>query len=192
MKIAVVSSSLDPRSRSKTLVEMCSRILESKSVSTDIIDLQKLDPPNFDNDTIYSIDLYRSCHKRVSEADALIFASPVYNWGCCAELKKFVEYVGSTPPEGSLKGAFYDKVLMFLNAGGLPHSYMAFTSLAASMMLDFKCIVSPYNVYVHNDNWISDSELDSEASARLQKSLEVLIELAQLLKGRTYKSTWEI
>ncbi|MDE2829720.1 MAG: NAD(P)H-dependent oxidoreductase, partial [Gemmatimonadota bacterium] len=117
---------------------------------------------------------------------------PVYNWACCSELKKFVEYIGSTPPGGSLRGAFYDKIVMFVNAGGLPHSYIAFASLATSLMLDFKCIISPYNVYVHNDNWVGEGELDDKRKARLYKSLDVLIELAERLQDRSYTSNWEI
>ena len=59
-------------------------------------------------------------------------------------------------------------------------------------MLDFKCIISPYNVYVHNDNWVGEGELDDKRKARLYKSLDVLIELAERLQDRSYTSNWEI
>jgi len=170
---------------------MCRTALEDKGISVDFIDLRQLDPPNFDNDEIYSSEAYQSCHRIIAASDAVILASPVYNWACCAELKKFVEYIGSTPPDGSLKGAFYDKIVMFVNAGGLPHSYMAFTSLAASLMLDFKCIISPYNVYAHGDSWV-EGKLDDATTARLNRSLAVLTELAERLKNRSYGSDWEI
>ena len=81
---------------------------------------------------------------------------------------------------------------MFVNAGGVPHSYMAFTSLATSLMLDFKCIISPYNVYAHEANWLEGGELDRELKARMNKSLDVFIELAERLKNRSYQSNWEI
>lgn len=191
MRISVVSSSLDPDSHSRVLAIVCRTALEDKGISVDFIDLRQLDPPNFDNDEIYSSEAYQSCHRIIAASDAVILASPVYNWACCAELKKFVEYIGSTPPDGSLKGAFYDKIVMFVNAGGLPHSYMAFTSLAASLMLDFKCIISPYNVYAHGDNWV-EGKLDDATTARLNRSLAVLIELAERLKNRSYGSDWEI
>ena len=171
---------------------MCQTALEDKGISVDFIDLRQLDPPNFDNDEIYSSESYQSCHGIIAAADAVILASPVYNWACCAELKKFVEYIGSTPPDGSLKGALFDKIVMFVNAGGLPHSYMAFASLATSLMLDFKCIISPYNVYAHNGNWVEDGELDYATTARLNRSLAVLTELAERLKNRSYGSNWEI
>ena len=191
MRISVVSSSLDPDSHSRVLATMCRTALEDKGISVDFIDLRQFDPPNFDNAEIYSSEAYQSCHRIIAASDAVILASPVYNWACCAELKKFVEYIGSTPPDGSLKGAFYDKIVMFVNAGGLPHSYMAFTSLAASLMLDFKCIISPYNVYAHGDSWVG-GKLDDATTARLNRSLAVLTELAERLKNRSYGSDWEI
>ena len=192
MRISVVSSSLDPDSHSRVLATMCRTALEDKGISGDFIDLRQLDPPNFDNDEIYSSEVYQSCHRIIAASDAVILASPVYNWACCAELKKFVEYIGSTPPDGSRKGAFYDKIVMFVNAGGLPHSYMAFAPLATSLMLDFKCIISPYNVYAHDGNWVEKDELDDATTARLNKSLAVLTELAERLKSRSYTSNWEI
>ena len=192
MRISVVSSSLNTDSRSRMLAAICQTALEDKGISVDFIDLRQFAPPNFDDDEIYSSEVYLSCHKVIAAADAVILASPVYNWACCSELKKFVEYIGSTPPDGSLRGAFYDKIVMFVNAGGLPHSYMAFASLATSLMLDFKCIISPYNVYVHDANWVEEEKLDDKRKARLSKSLDVLIELAERLQGRSYTSNWEI
>ncbi len=192
MRISVVSSSLSPDSHSRVLATMCRTALQDKGIYVDFIDLRQLDPPNFDDDEIYSSAAYQSFHGIIAASDAIILASPVYNWTCCAELKKFVEYIGSTPPDGSRKGAFYDKVVMFVNAGGLPHSYMAFASLATSLMLDFKCIISPYNVYAHNGNWVAGGELDAATTARLNKSLAVLTELAERLKNRSYSSSWEI
>lgn len=192
MRVSVVSSSLKADSRSRVLATICQTALEDKGISVDFIDLRQLDPPNFDDDQIYSSEAYQSSHRVIAASDAIILASPVYNWSCCAELKKFVEYIGSTPPDESIRGAFYDKIVMFVNAGGLPHSYMAFASLATSLMLDFKCIISPYNVYAHDGNWVDDGELDDATTARLNRSLAVLTELAERLKSRSYTSNWEI
>lgn len=192
VKILVISSSLDPKSRSRVLAKMCHDGLSGRGTESNLLDLRDVEAPNFDNDTIYGSRAYQDCHAAVSRADALVLASPIYNWGVCAELKKFVEFVGSTPPDRTLKGAFYDKVLMFVNTGGLPHSYMGFTSFAMAMMLDFKCIVSPYNVYVDERCWTTEATLDERSQARLDKSMDVLLELAERLQGRTYSSSWEI
>ena len=116
MRISVVSSSLDADSRSRVLADRCRNALKDRGHSVDFIDLRQLDPPNFDDDEIYSSEVYQTCHRIIAASDGVILASPVYNWTCCAELKKFVEYVGSTPPGESLRGAFFAKVVMFVNS----------------------------------------------------------------------------
>ncbi len=191
MKLLIVSSSLDPQSKSERLAELCLHELHRHQIDATLVSLKQHSLPTFDNDTIYHSDAYRFLHASVLEADGLILASPVYNWGCCAELKKFVECIGSTPPDRSRSGAFFDKVVTFVNAAGLPHSYMAFNALAMSMLLDFKCILNPYNVYVHERHW-QDNQLAEKAKARLAKSMRVAVELTTLLNARTYSSTWEI
>ncbi|MEM7133901.1 MAG: NAD(P)H-dependent oxidoreductase [Chloroflexota bacterium] len=192
MKIHVISSSLSDESRSRKVAHIYHRRLRNRSIQSELIDLKEVNPPNFDNSSIFQTEVYKNLHMKLDEADGLVFASPVYNWGCCAELKKLIEYIGSTPMDGSLKGALFDKVITFVNAAGLPHSYMAYTTLASSLMLDFKCIINPYNVYIHNRHWNEEESLIDEAQKRIEKSVKVMIELTTLLKPRTYSSTWEI
>ena len=43
-------------------------------------------------------------------------------------------------------------------------------------MLDFKCIISPYHLYVHNENWVAGDELECATAERLNRSIAVLIE----------------
>ncbi len=192
MKILLVSSSHDPNSRSEKLAALSSDILSAMGVSNELVRLKDFPLPPFGNVNIPSAEYYLPLHQLVAQADALILASPIYNWGCCAELKKFIEFIGSTPPDGSIKGAFFDKILTFINAAGLPHSYMAFGATALSLMMDFKCIINPYNVYVHDRHWDNEGALVEEAEARLRKSLLVTVELARLLSSRSYRSGWEI
>ena len=190
MQILILSSSLDKQSRSRELGKICQQILEQQ-VDTVFVDLAHLDIPNFDNSTIYKTEVYRQLHRTTSESDGIVLCSPVYNWGLSAELKKYVEYIGSTPPDGSFEGALFDKVITFVSAGGLPHSYTAFREMATSLMLDFKCIINPYHVYAHNRHWQGDVLLE-EKIQRVDKSMAVLVELCTLLAHRTYRSTWEL
>ena len=59
MRISVVSSSLNADSHSRVLATMCQTALEDKGISVDFIDLRQLDPPNFDDDEIYSSEAMR-------------------------------------------------------------------------------------------------------------------------------------
>jgi NAD(P)H-dependent FMN reductase len=191
MRFAIISSSLDPKSRSDKLAEQCRAYLESKGHEAKVLSLKDHVLISFDNDTFYQCEAYQYLHRETLVADSLIFASPVYNWGCCGELKKYIESVGSTPPDGSLRGAFYDKVLTFVCAAGVPHSYMAYSATAMSMLTDFKCVINPYQLYVHSRHWDDDKMID-EKQKRLAKTMDVAIELTEALSNRTYRSDWEI
>jgi FMN reductase len=121
----------------------------------------------------------------------LVLASPIYNWACCAELKRFVEVVGTNPPDKPVRSPFFDKIITFVNAAGLPQSYMAFSSLATSMMLDFKCVINPYYVYIDSNGWAGDN-LRDECSNRMRQSAHVMTELMRCLGKRDFHSRWEI
>jgi len=190
MRSLVISSSLDASSRSERLARLYADALTERGVETRLILLKDYPLPRFDNsEATYQDPTYRTLYDAADRADGLVLAGPVYNWGPCAELKRFVEVVGATT--ASLRSPFFDKIITFVNAAGLPHSYMAFAPLAVSMVLDFKCILNPYNVYVHNRQWTEDA-LNEEAQARLSKSAGVMAELQERLANRDYRSQWEI
>jgi FMN reductase len=191
MQALILSSGLANGSRSEHLARRYDEALAKHGVEVRTVSLKEYPLPPYDNGSVLAIPAYLPLHQMVSEADALVLASPVYNWGLSAELKRFVEIIGTTPPDDSIRGAFFDKIVTFVCAAGLPHSYMAFTPLALSMMLDFKCILNPYNVYVHNRHW-EDGVLGDEAVERIEQSAAVLAELVKCLKGRTYRSRWDV
>ena len=153
LRAVVVSASLAAESRNRALAAMAhDAVMNARGWTSSLVDLRELDAPNFDDGDIYEWDGYGRLHGLIRAADAIVMASPVYNWDCSSELKKFIEYIGSTPPDGSLVGALFDKVVTLLTAGGIPQSYMAFTGTAMSLMLDFKCIINPYNVHVPGED----------------------------------------
>jgi NAD(P)H-dependent FMN reductase len=192
MQALVVSSSLDEKSLSEELGRRYVVALRDNDVEAEFVSLKNYLLPRFDNGDGISADTsYQALHPLILEADGLVLASPVYNWGCCAELKRFVEVIGTTPPDCSLRGAFFDKVVTFVSAGGLPHSYMSIGAMAISMMFDFKCVINPYHVYVYGEQW-QDGELREDASSRLDKSAAVMDELMRGLSQRTYRSNWEV
>ena len=192
MRSLVLSSSLDPASRSEQLARIYADSLSKHGVEVQFLSLKDFPLPRFDNtDQILADASYRALHDASSKADGLVLASPVYNWACCAELKRFVEVVGTNPPDQPVRGPFFDKIVTFVNAAGLPQSYMAWTSLAVSMMLDFKCIVNPYVVYADNSCWSGDSLVEA-TSNRVRKSAGVMAELMRCLATRDYRSKWEI
>ncbi len=192
MRALVISSSLDVSSRSEKLARLYADLLSTSGVEVQFVSLKDYPLPEFDNGNSMLTDpSYKALHHAASKADALVLASPIYNWGCSAELKRFVEVVGTNPPGEPVRSPFFDKLITFVNAAGLPQSYMAFSSIAISMILDFKCIINPYTVYVDNSAWTEDT-LSEKATTRMQKSAQVMAELMQCLEKRNYHSTWQI
>ncbi|MDQ0677330.1 hypothetical protein QFZ30_000712 [Arthrobacter pascens] len=59
------------------------------------------------------------------------------------------------------------------------------------MTLDFKCIINPYMVYA-SDRDATDGVFSEAVARRMQKTVEVALELAAALKNRPYSSDWEI
>ena len=189
MKILIISSSTNPESRSERIAQRCQTALSNLGVTAELVSLKDHVLPAFGTVPLQDVAEYHFLHAAVRDADGLVLAGPVYNWSSCAEMKKFIEYIGST--EGSIRGAFYDKVVTLVHAAGLPHSYMAGLSLANSLMLDFKCVINPYSVYIHNRHW-EEETLMEEANGRIVKAMAVMAEITLLLLQRTYRSDWEI
>jgi FMN reductase len=166
MRIVCISSSLTAASKSEKLGRLCVEILNGQGIDAAFVSLKEKRLDGFDDSTIYETEAYRELHALTDAADGLIFASPVY---------------------GSRRGAFFDKVVMFVTSAGLPHSYMAVGPMAISMMMDFKCVINPYTVYVHNRHW-DDQGLITEADARIRKALAVMVDLTALMGKRSYSS----
>lgn len=145
----------------------------------------------FDNHSIFADPLFLKLHANIDEAAGIIIASPIYNWSLGSGAKSIVEATGATG-ENDQKSAWFDKIVTFICAGGLPHSYMAYGSMAMSLMMDFKCVINPYVVYAAGRDWIGEANLSSELSTRLQKTLDVKMELVQSLGSRSYQSDWEV
>ena len=62
MYILVVSSSLDPNSRSRQIAKLCIDELLSLDRQVKFVDLAELNVPNFDNDKIYQTEQYKALH----------------------------------------------------------------------------------------------------------------------------------
>ena len=157
-----------------------------------LIDLHEIGGlPQFDNHLAFDDPRYALLHSSISSADGIVIASPVYNWALSSATKSMIELTGATGDRGR-RSAWFDKLVTFVCAGGLPHSYMAFGPAAMSLMLDFKCVVNPYLVYATERDWSHEGEPNAQLTARLLKAVNVKLELADRLRDRSYQSDWEI
>lgn len=189
LNLPVISCSLDPASASRRLADLSAEIIAADGHRSAVIDLACTALPPFDNDRVFGTEAFDTLHAAIDEADGIVLAFPVYNWAPSSVVKSLVEATGATGY--GRRAAWFDKVVTFVCAAGLPHSYMATGTLAQSLMLDFKCVVNPYTAYLSERDW-RESELKADRMDRLRKTLGVHAELAQLLQSRTYSSEWEV
>lgn len=191
MRFTVLSCSLDPRSRSRLLAQKAAQLLTERGHEPIFLDLRDLALPQFDNSSAYEHPDFLKVHREIEQADGIFIASPVYNWGLGSAVKNLIELTGATGENGR-KAAWFDKVVTFLCASGLPQSYMAYGPLAFSLMLDFKCVINPYAVYATDRDFEDDGQLASRLTKRVEKTVLVKIEIADALRRRTYRSDWEV
>jgi NAD(P)H-dependent FMN reductase len=189
LRLPVISCSLDPVSTSRRLAERSASLLRANGHGSEVVDLATAPLPAFDNDQVFDSDAYGALHDVIRESDGVVLAFPIYNWAPSSTVKSLIEATGATG-EGR-RAAWFDKVVTFVCAAGLPHSYMATGALAQSLMLDFKCVVNPYTAYVAERDWEAGT-LSVDRAARLEKTMTVHAELAGLLRDRTSLSDWEV
>ncbi|CAH0195572.1 hypothetical protein SRABI44_02716 [Microbacterium foliorum] len=156
-----------------------------------VVDLADYGLPAFDNDRIFDSDGFAALHDVISSADGIVLAFPIYNWAPAATVKSLIEATGATGENGRV-AAWFDKVVTFVCAAGLPHSYMATGALGQSLMLDFKCVINPYTAYISERDWEPSQQLKIDRTTRLSKTMTVHAELSDLLSARGYCSGWEV
>lgn len=191
LKLPIISCSLDPASKSRNLAVASSELLRGLGHQSSVVDLTEYDLPAFDNDQVYNSDAFAALYDVIGSADGIVLAFPVYNWSPAATVKSLIEATGATGEDGRV-AAWFDKVVTFVCAAGLPHSYMATAALGQSLMLDFKCVINPYTAYISERDWEQSQELKTERQARLAKTMTVHAELSELLSARLYRSDWEV
>ena len=190
MRVLIVSSSLNPQSRSDRLAVLARAWLADHGHEATLIRLADLGLPRLNPDAVYDHPGYRAAAALVASADNLILASPVYNWSPCAEMKNFIELVGCT--DARHPTPLFDKLVSFIFAAGLPHSYMAIGSLALPLMLDFRCLINPHQAYLHNRHWEDPDTLTDKGHDKLNRMLSTHVDLGTRLQTFSVTQQWEV
>lgn len=190
MSTVLLSTSLGPNSKGNQLARWMTEHL------SDVLDLEWIEYknhllPDFDNDTIFQTDSFQFLHEKIRRSSGVVVVSPIYNWTTCANLKKIIECTGSENPANAQRSAWFDKIVTFVCVAGSPVSYMSYSSLAMGLMLDFKCLINPYQVYATSEDFLDDG-LSEKIKTRARRALTVKAELIEALKHRKYTSGWEI
>ncbi len=189
MRTVLVTSSRNVESRSSRLADIAGKWLVEKGAEISRIHVQRDQLPGLNHDNLYETPIYREYSQLLLQADSIILATPVYNWSFCADMKHFIEVVGST--DVKRPAPFFDKLVSFIFAAGLPHSYMVMSSLAAPLMMDFRCIINPHHAYVHNRHWDAAETLTADGQGQLERMLNAHVDLTKRLKGYSQTTCWQ-
>jgi NAD(P)H-dependent FMN reductase len=154
----VFSCSLNPASRSRQLATALVAELREREPSVELIDLRDVALPFCDGDAAYGAPQVAELGAKAQAARCVILSVPIYNYDASAAAKNLIELLGSR-----LEG----KVVGFLCAAGGQSSYMSIMSLAASLMLDFRCIILPRFVYATGRAIGAEGIVDPEIQRRV-------------------------
>ena len=172
MKILVLSTSLHPASRSRILAKHVVPALEEAGAEVVYIDLKDHPLPLCDGADAYGHPNLPGLAAAVRNADAIIAATPVYNYDVGSSLKNLLELTGKN---------WQGKTVGFLLAAGGQGSYMGVMSFANSLMLDFRCLIIPRFVYATGDCFDGETISSENVAARVEGLAKETVRLAGAL-----------
>ncbi|MBC2601442.1 NADPH-dependent FMN reductase [Puniceicoccus vermicola] len=162
MRYLIVSCSLRGKSRSRVMAELARNDLEEVGQSVDWLDLCEHSLPFCDGGAAYGDERVGPVAEKVSNADGVILAGPIYNYDFNAASKNLIEMTGS--------GCWAGKVVGFIAAAGGSSSYMSVLPLANSLMIDFRCVIIPRFVYTDGSAFGENGELENaEVRERIRR-----------------------
>ncbi len=162
----VISTSLNPQSRSRILARSAHQTLQDNDIDVDFCDLSELQLPLCDGAKCYGHPDSVRVTEAVQSAKGILIASPIYNYDLSASAKNMIEITGK---------AWTDKVVGFLCAAGGQGSFMAPMQMANSLMLDFRSLILPRFVYVTSDAFAGDQISDPNCEERVKELVNQLI-----------------
>jgi len=172
--ILVISASLHPDSRSRILAQKAKAKLENKSEPVELFDLSRKPLPLCDGITAYGDPNAKELANLINQADAIILASPVYNYDVNAAMKNAIEITGK---------AWTNKLVGIMLAAGGPGSFMSAMGVANSLMLDFRCIIIPRFVYALGDAFQGNDLVDEQIDQRITELVEETTRLCSALRS---------
>lgn len=172
--IAIVSASLNSDSNSRLLAREAQRVLQQDGHEAALLDLREHPLPLCDGEAAYAHPNVARVAAQLRTADAILVATPIYNYDATAAVKNLIELTGS---------AWENKPVGFLCAAGGLSSYMSILSLANSLMLDFRSVIVPRFVYATTDAFAQGRIENPEISRRVAELARTAAKMGTALKA---------
>jgi len=171
--ILVLSSSLHPTSRSRILARETADRLRTADREVSLFDLAQTPLPPCDGAAAYGDANVLQLGELIQAADAILIASPVYNYDVNSAAKNAVELTGK---------AWTGKIVGMMLAAGGQGSYMSSMGLANSLMLDFRCHIVPRFIYATGESFEGESLADEDIAGRIDRLIADTLWLADALR----------
>lgn len=175
MSILVISTSLNPGSRSRVMARQAVADLQTAGIATDWLDLQDKPLPMCDGGAAYGDPSLPGIKQQIIDATGVIMAVPIYTFDVNAAAKNLIEMTG--------RDCWTEKVVGFLCAAGGQGSYMSIMQLANSLMLDFRTFIVPRFVYATKDAFDGDVITDEAVKERIAQLSREVVRVSEALRG---------
>jgi NAD(P)H-dependent FMN reductase len=173
MSVLVVSTSLNPDSRSRVLAHHVHSEFVARSLPAGFLDLVDRPLPLCDGKRCYEDPAVIDVAARVRAADAIVLATPIHNFDASAAARNFIEVTGH---------AWEEKVVAFLCAAGGHRSYMSIMGLASSLMLEYRAHIVPRFVYATRAAFVDGAVVDADVSRRLGELAHEVVAVTAALR----------
>ena len=171
MKVIVLSTSLNPGSKSRVMAWEALERLKAFGAEADFLDIQEFPLPPAGTNHSWDDPNVKAVTERIGKADAILMAVPIYTYDVNAAAKNLVELSGES---------WEGKAVGFICAAGGMGSYMAVMGLANSLMLDFRCLILPRFVYATKESW-SGMQFDEKIKSRITELCREIIRISKAL-----------
>ncbi len=168
----ILSTSLNPGSRSRVLAQITLQHFEKKQAPVEFIDLSEFSLPICDASSCYSHPQVLALEPKISAARGIIVATAIYNYDVNAAAKNLLELTGD---------AWSDKVVGFVCAAGGQGSYMSVMGFANSLMLDYRCLVIPRFVYAPRSEITDKTFGDKAVNDRIEQLASEMMRVTDAL-----------
>lgn len=162
----IIACSQRDQSLSRILAESARQAMDQLGHNAELLHLKDYPLPFCDGEAAYSDPNVAVLSEKIAQAEGVLLACPIYNYGANALLKNLIELTGQSWDE---------KVVGFLCAAGGENSYMSILGTANSLMLSFRCLILPKFVYA-TENIFSEGKIDNpEIEQRINELARSLI-----------------
>jgi NAD(P)H-dependent FMN reductase len=157
--LTIISASLRSSSSSRVLAKVAHEVAQQSGIRSRIVDLRDFSLTLCDGEESFSLQQVEQLKEILRESQAVIFASPIYNYDVSSALKNLIEHVG---------GELNDKVVGLMCAAGGERSYMSGMPFLNSLMLDFRSLIVPRFVYATQRAFSDERVMDEQIVGRIK------------------------